>query len=130
MTPVQYSLMVGLCITYSVTAGQSMKVRAAFHPTACALCVSSQSRLCGAVRCGAVRWSPRVARAGRWPLGRPARNPRGSAHAPAPGRVVPQGMVGGGCHGGDCLQGLAPWILAFGALQLALSQVPDFSSLW
>jgi amino acid permease len=65
VAPVQYTLMVGLCVTYSVTAGQSMK-----------------------------------------------------------------GVASAECDGADCAAGLAPWILAFGAGQLALSMVPDFHSLW
>jgi hypothetical protein len=57
--------MVGLCITYSVTAGQSLK-----------------------------------------------------------------GVASDECDGADCQQGTAGWIVAFGAAQLLLSQVPDFHSLW
>jgi len=62
---VQYTLMIGLCITYSVTAGQSLK-----------------------------------------------------------------GIISGECSGSDCEFGVVPWIIVFGVVQLALSQVPDFHSLW
>ena len=62
---VQYTLMEGLCITYSVTAGQSLK-----------------------------------------------------------------GVVSSDCSGTDCQAGLGPWIIVFGSLQLFLSQIPDFHSLW
>ncbi|KAI3427219.1 hypothetical protein D9Q98_007154 [Chlorella vulgaris] len=62
---VQFTLMVGLCITYSVTAGQSLK-----------------------------------------------------------------GMVSNDCNGKDCQEGISAWIVLFGAVQLLLSQVPDFHSLW
>lgn len=62
---VQYTLMAGLCITYSVTAGQSLK-----------------------------------------------------------------GVASEECDGKDCQEGMGVWIVAFGAVQLLLSQVPDFHSLW
>lgn len=65
IAPVQYTLMMGLCITYSVTAGQSLK-----------------------------------------------------------------GIASSECQGADCQSGMAPWIIVFGVVQLALSQVPDFHSLW
>ena len=65
MAPVQYTLMCGLCITYAVTAGQSLK-----------------------------------------------------------------GVASSDCSGADCQDGIAPWIILFGILQLFLSQVPDFHSLW
>jgi len=65
VAPVQYTLMCGLCITYAVTAGQSLK-----------------------------------------------------------------GVASADCSGADCQDGIAPWIILFGILQLFLSQVPDFHSLW
>lgn len=65
VAPVQFTLMAGLCITYAVTAGQSMK-----------------------------------------------------------------GVVSADCTGADCQDGIAPWIVLFGVIQLFLSQVPDFHSLW
>lgn len=65
VAPVQYTLMTGLCITYAVTAGQSLK-----------------------------------------------------------------GVASSECQGADCQDGIAPWIVLFGVVQLLLSQVPDFHSLW
>lgn len=68
VAPVQFSLMIGLCVTYSVTAGQSLR-----------------------------------------------------------------GVADSQCDGAECgftSGGLTPWIIAFGIIQLALSQVPDFHSLW
>jgi len=65
VAPVQFTLMAGLCITYSVTAGQSMK-----------------------------------------------------------------GIASSDCSGADCQDGIGAWIVLFGILQVFLSQVPDFHSLW
>lgn len=65
VAPVQFTLMAGLCITYAVTAGQSLK-----------------------------------------------------------------GIASSECSGVDCQDGIAPWIILFGIVQLFLSQVPDFHSLW
>lgn len=65
IAPVQYTLMVGLCITYSVTAGLALK-----------------------------------------------------------------GIASSECDGADCQDGIAPWIVLFGIIQLFLSQVPDFHGLW
>jgi len=41
-----------------------------------------------------------------------------------------KGVASSDCDGTACESGLAPWILLFAALQLGLSQVPDFHSLW
>jgi len=65
VAPVQFLLMAGLCITYTVTAGQSVK-----------------------------------------------------------------GIVSSDCSGVDCQEGLAGYCVLFGIVQLFLSQVPDFHSLW
>ena len=65
VAPVQFLLMGGLCVTYTVTAGQSVK-----------------------------------------------------------------GIVSSDCSGEDCQEGLAGYCLLFGVVQLFLSQVPDFHSLW
>ena len=65
VAPVQFLLMMGLCITYTVTAGQSVK-----------------------------------------------------------------GIVSSDCSGVDCQEGLAGYCVLFGFVQLFLSQVPDFHSLW
>lgn len=65
VAPVQCTLMAGLCITYAVTAGQSLK-----------------------------------------------------------------GIASAECSGVDCQDGIGPWIVVFGIVQLFLSQVPDFHSLW
>lgn len=76
VVPVQFSLMVGLCITYSVTAGESMK------GVVDSRCLSSSSS-----------------------------------------QIEGEG-------GEECGGSIAPWIIMFGMFQLALSQVPDFHSLW
>jgi amino acid permease len=65
VAPVQFLLMAGLCITYTVTAAQSIK-----------------------------------------------------------------GIVSSDCSGVDCQEGLAGYCILFGIVQLFLSQVPDFHSLW
>ena len=78
--PVQFSLMVGLCITYSVTAGESMK---GVVDSRCLSTSSSSSQI-----------------------------------------------EGGGEGEEECGGSIAPWIIMFGMFQLALSQVPDFHSLW
>ena len=41
-----------------------------------------------------------------------------------------KGTASSSCDGADCEDGLAPWIVLFGASQLFLSQLPDFHSLW
>jgi hypothetical protein len=41
-----------------------------------------------------------------------------------------KGMESAECTGADCQDGIAPWIVLFGITQLALSQLPNFHSLW
>ncbi len=41
-----------------------------------------------------------------------------------------KGVASDSCNGADCQEGIAGWIMLFGASQLLLSQVPDFHSLW
>lgn len=140
---VQYTLMAGLCITYSVTAGQSLKGVASEE------CDGKDCQEVGAGECGEhVAGAREAGPDGVTPGWRAAglllllRRPAGSQALRKPPLAAPGLGCAPRCSGANhpalprragCLravQGMGVWIVAFGAVQLLLSQVPDFHSLW